>query len=252
MMREQRVVPELFEDSSWLQQSWAKDFNFSPTRTYFVSSFSKEHNNTDMKKDYGECVYGFKNDRIVDLIGPLGQSKFEKKISGNQKEVLMLPFVSQVLAFDVLYDKEEAKDELKYLFSLIELFDSSNEKKHSFTEELLQYWILSVKDFKWHTEHERRYVIFMYEDYEYLETFIEDDFLKIKTSLFLMPDFILGNNPSYETIKFQVENKQKVLMCNQYLYCKNCLMQDYDLAIFQVPTECPICGSNKLEVISFN
>lgn len=250
--REQRVIPELFDDCSWLEYSWAKNFDFKPTRVYFVSSFSKEYNNKDMKKDYGECVYGFKNDRIVDLIGPLGKSKFEKKISENQKDILILPFVSQVLAFDVLYDEEEVKDELKYLFSLIELFDYSNEKKHSFVEELLQYWILSVKDFKWHTERERRYVIFMYEDYEYLETLIEDDFLKIKTSIFLMPDFILGNNPAYKTIKFQVENKQKSLMYNQYLHCKNCLMQDYDLATFQVPTECPICGSNRLEVISFN
>ncbi|MEG2013455.1 MAG: hypothetical protein RR063_09675 [Anaerovoracaceae bacterium] len=250
--REQRVIPELLDDCSWLEYSWAKDFDFNPTRVYFVSSFSKEYNNEEMKKNYGECVYGFKNDRIVDLIGPLGKSEFKKKISKGQKDTLILPFASQVIAFDVLYDKEEAKDELKYLFSLIELFDSSNEKKHSFVEELLQYWILSVKDFKWHTEHERRYVIFMYEDYEYLETLIDDDFLKIKTSLFLAPDFILGNNPAYKTIKSQVENKQKALKCNQYLHCKNCLMQDYDLATFQVPTECPICGSNKLEVISFN
>lgn len=248
--REQRVIPELLDDCSWLGYSWAKDFDLNPTRLYYVSSFSKEYNNANMKDTYGECVYGFKNDRIVDLIGPLGKNKFERNISENQKEILILPFVSQVIAFDVIYDKEEAKDELKYLFDLIELFNASNEKKHSFTEELLQYWILSVKDFKWHTEHERRYVIFMYEDYEYLETLIEDDFLKIKTSLFLMPDFILGNNPTYKIIKFQVESKQKALMCNQYLHCNNCLMQDYDLATFEVPTKCPICGSDQVKVIS--
>ena len=48
----------------------------------------------------------------------------------------------------------------------------------------MQYWILSVKDAKWSGERERRYVIFMYDDYDYRETEIDDTFLKVKTSNF--------------------------------------------------------------------
>lgn len=249
-VREQKVIPELFDDTAWIPYKWAKDFDFTPPRRYFVSSFSKTINNAVMQKNYGECIYGYKNDRIVDLIGPIGMQKFFKKKDGvSPEEVINIPFVSQVIAFDVIYDKEEAKSELMYLLSVIDLFDLSDEQKHLFMEELLQYWILSVKDFKWHKERERRYVIFMYNDYEYLETTIEDDFLKVGTSLFLLPDFILGNNPVREEIRFQVENKQKALMSKEYFHCKNCLMQDYDVAVYKMPEVCPICGSKQIEMI---
>lgn len=247
--REQKVIPELFNDTSWIPYQWAKNFDFSPPRHYFVSSFSKTIYNSDMQKNYGECIYGYKNDRIVDLIGPIGMQKWKKKDVACSEEIISIPFVSQVIAFDVIYDKEEAKNELKYLLSVVDLFDLSDEQKHLFMEELLQYWILSVKDFKWKKERERRYVVFMYDDYEYLETTIEDDFLKVGTSLFLLPDFILGNNPVREEIRFQVENKQKALMSKEYFHCKNCLLQDYDIAVYKMPEVCPICGSKQIEMI---
>ena len=85
------------------------------------------------------------------------------------------------LTFDVLYDIEEAKTELQYLFSVIDMFDLSDNNKKMFLQEILQYWILSVKDSKWKAERERRYVIFLYDDYEYIETELDDTFLKVKT-----------------------------------------------------------------------
>ena len=39
-------------------------------------------------------------------------------------------------------------------------------EKHDFLEEIMQYWILSVKDENWEKERERRYVIFMYDGYD--------------------------------------------------------------------------------------
>ena len=56
------------------------------------------------------------------------------------------------LTFDVLYDIEEAKTELQYLFSVIDMFDLSDNNKKMFLQEILQYWILSVKDSKWKAE----------------------------------------------------------------------------------------------------
>ena len=43
--------------------------------------------------------------------------------------------------------------------------------------------VLTVKDEYWKDGRERRYVLFLYNDYDYFETVVEDGFLKEKTSL---------------------------------------------------------------------
>lgn len=251
--REQKVIPELFADDSWISFTWAKNVDFTPVRTYFVSSFSKTIGTDDMRAKYGECLYGYKNDRIVDLIGPIMLHKFEKKPGADsalpdKKEI---PAIAQVIAFDVLYDREEARKELDYLFEVINLFDMTAEEKHGFLESILQYWILSVKDDDWKDERERRYVLFLYDDYDYIETVEENGFLKEKTSLFVLPDFILGDNPVKDIIRKQTVAKQKATMVKEYLYCHNCLMQDYDSICIDLhlPTKCPICGSEDVEIV---
>ena len=77
--REQKVIPELFEDSSWIKVNWAKDIDFTATRTYYVSSFSKSYDNPDMQEDYGKCVYGYKGDRLVELLAPIGIHHLKRK-----------------------------------------------------------------------------------------------------------------------------------------------------------------------------
>ena len=249
--REQKVIPELFEDTSWIKYDWIKDMDFTATRTYYVSCFSKAVKSSDMQKGYGECLYGYKNDRIVDLIGPIGVHKLTKKADADADlpERIERPYISQVITFDVLYDVEEAKEELQYLFSVIDMFDLSDEDKKKFLQEILQYWILSVKDSKWQAERERRYVLFLYDDYKYKETECDDTFLKVKTSLFITPDFIIGENPSRWEIKKQLEVKRKALYSKEYLLCEDCLMQDHDVAIFKLPNQCPICGSKNIKMI---
>lgn len=249
--REQKVIPELFEDTSWIKYNWIKDIDFTTTRTYYVSCFSKAVNNDDMQEGYGECLYGYKNDRIVDLVGPIGVRKLTKR-AGTDVDLpdkIERPYISQVITFDVLYDVEEAKEELQYLFSIIDMFDLSDEDKKQFLQEILQYWILSVKDSKWETERERRYVLFLYDDYTYKETEFDDTFLKVKTSLFITPDFIIGKNPSRWEIKRQLEAKRKALYSKEYLFCENCLIQDHDAAVFKQPDKCPICGSKNIKII---
>jgi hypothetical protein len=252
--REQKVIPELFKESSWIQYDWVKDIDFETTRTYYVSSFSKSVDNKDMQTGYGECVYGYKNDRIVDLIGPIGVYHLSKKddVDEDLPDTMERPYLSQVMAFDVLYDIEQAKEELKYLFDVVELFDMSAMEKKQFLEEILQYWVLSVKDYKWHEERERRYVLFLYDDYDYKEVEFGDIYLKMKTSLFLMPDFILGDNPGKWEIKRQVESKQMALLSRAYLHCDVCLVQDYDAAIYKMPDCCPICGSTNIRMVDYD
>lgn len=253
--REQKVIPELFDDDKWIPYSWAKNIDFRPVRTYYVSSFSKSIGAENMQSEYGECLYGYKNDRIVDLIGPIMLQKLQKRSDtmGNLPNEIKIPAISQVIAFDVLYNRDEAKKELEYLFKVIDLFDMTDEEKHIFLQDILQYWILTVKDDdpRWISERERRYVLFLYEEYDYIEMVVEDGFLKEKTSLFMLPDFIMGNNPVKSAIRYQMEAKQKSTMMREYLHCRDCLVQDYDSFHGEINfmKECPICGSRNIEFI---
>jgi len=182
--REQRVIPELFEEDGWNGYSWVANIDFTPTRKYYVSSFCKSMNDSAMGKEYGTCIYGYKDDRMAEILSPI--------IHWHQNDGKKSPLFSQVVAFDVIYNREEAKKEIKFLCDIIECFDMNDMDKKSFLEEILQYWILSVKDPKWLHERERRYVLFMYDGYDYKEIDTSDSrFLKLKTSLFIQPDFIL-------------------------------------------------------------
>lgn len=251
--REQKVIPELFEDESWIDYPWAKSIDFSPVRTYFVSSFSKALKDRDMQSQYGECLYGYKNDRITDLIGPLMMQIMTKRPGADDAlpDKKKVPVISQVINFDVIYDREEAKEELAYLFKIIDLFEMTDDEKHLFLQDILQYWVLTVKDADWKDERERRYVLFLYDGYEYFETVVEDGYLKEKTSLLLLPDFIMGDNPVKDIIRHQMELKQRNTMTREYLHCNDCLVQDYDSvhAGIHSAIKCPICGSENIKII---
>ena len=118
------MIPELFKETEWIDYSWVKDIDFSAKRNYYVSSFCKSLNNTDMMKNYGECVYGYKDDRIAEIIAPI--------LYYNKKSENRIPVFSQVIAFDVIYNIDEAKEELKFLCSIIDCFDMKNEEKKIF------------------------------------------------------------------------------------------------------------------------
>lgn len=239
--REQRVVPELFEENGWCNYSWADNIDFKPKREYYVSSFCKSMNDRDMQKDYGDCLYGYKDDRMAEILSPIMYLQ--------KKDGMKTPVFSQVVAFDVIYNREEAKEEINFLCSILECFDMNDIDKKSFLEEILQYWILSVKDKKWAHECERRYVLFMYKNYDYREIDTTDTrFLKLKTSLFTQPDFILGDNPVKHHIKEMVDNKRNVISMNPYLFCQDCLSRDFDIVVdgHKENKVCMICGSKNI------
>ena len=98
--REQKVVPEFFQDTSWIKYDWIKNIDFTATRTYYVSCFSKAINSDEMQNDYGQCLYGYKNDRIVDLIAPIGIMKLKKKDGADNDlpDTIERPYISQVLS----------------------------------------------------------------------------------------------------------------------------------------------------------
>ena len=49
------------------------------------------------------------------------------------------------------------------------MFGLTDKEKSEFLSEIIQYWLLSVKDKKWSYERERRYVLFLYDEYDYTE-----------------------------------------------------------------------------------
>lgn len=240
--REEKVLPQLFVNKKWLNVDWVKSIDFMLTRTYFASSFSKKNNDEYMKDEYGSCIYGFKNDKIAETIAPI----LIKKKNGER-----MPVLSQVISFDILYDVNLAKEEINFLCKLIDLFDLEKKEKCKFLEEILQYWILSVKDKKWDYEKERRYVLFMYEDYDYLEVKIEDDFLKLKSSLLLLPDFFLGKNSYKTNLKMYIDEKREVAVMKDYMFCEDCFSIDYD-SVHSNAQSCPICGSKQFHMIKYN
>ena len=99
-----------------------------------------------MQDGYGECLYGYKNDRIVDLIGPIGLYTLTKKadVDADLPNTMKRPYIAQVITFDVLYDTEEAKTELQYLFSVIDMFDLSDDNKKMFLQEILQLSLIHI------------------------------------------------------------------------------------------------------------
>ena len=243
--REGHIVEELFKNREWVQYDWIADLCFEPCRNYYVSSFSKSVNDNDMQKEYGEVCFGYKSDKVGELISPQYVETFTTEQGGIIEETC----IGQVTAFDVIYDIEELKEELVYLFSIIDKLPLHGERKNALLNDMLQYWLYSIKDSKWAYERERRYVLFLYDSINYQHMIIENDFLKLDTSLFLYPDFVVGKHPKHSEIAEMIKEKTKTISYKNYVLCNDCLDRDYDLDIYcQKNIKCPVCGSNNLDV----
>ncbi len=229
--REQKAVKELFSKKNWLNYSWAKKVSIRELNNCFVCSFTKIKPDKKMKNKYGGITYGYKTDRIADILAPI--------VIKNT-----IPMFDLVACYDILYDKEEFKDEINFLCQLIDLYDLNDTQKLSFFDKIMEYWYFSFKDKKWESEQERRYQLFIFDHTEYADLVIENDFLKIKSSLYLYPDFILTDNDMIKSrIKFNLDTKRKATALREYVYCENCCQSNFAESFYK---KCPICGSNKL------
>lgn len=146
-------------------------------------------------KIYGDCWIGFKNDKIASSISPI-------QISINNGK----PFFSQVFSYDVCYDEDVFKDEINIVGKIVDKFNLSNEEKNNLFNSIIHYWRYSIKESKWSIERERRYQIFLSENYNYVDLEIDEKFLKVKTYLTMCPDFCYITNYCKNLIK---ENKKR-------------------------------------------
>ena len=250
--KEGEVLRKLFTDTNWTGYHWVENIDVSDVRKYYVACFSKSKSNDEAAKRYGPCILGYKGDRILDLIAPICLRTMyrDPKVDKSLPETITHYSQTQVVAFDVLYDEKEAKEELRYLCSIIDLFKATGEEKRQFLQDILQYWLYSIKvsDPKWVAEKERRYVLFTYPEWEYKDTVLEDGFFKCKSTLYMFPDFVLGNADLPAIFKSRIDEKRRAVSPSSYFLCHDCLNRDFDLPNLK-HDKCPICGSNNYEIV---
>lgn len=151
------------------------------------------------------------------------------------------------MAYDILYTSSELKEEINYIIKIIDKINITDEQKQQLLSRVLSYWNLSVKDKKWEPEQERRYEIIIFSGYDYYDTEITKDFLKVKSTLFLLPDFINKENLMRERISKERLLKLQCLSSKTFLYCFDCLQSDFD---FDSRTECKICHSKNVRIFN--
>ena len=245
--REGECLRELLDELPTMGYSWLKRFDLNPVRRYWVSSFTKRRPSEAFKSDYGHAVYGFKGDRAAELIAPLMKRHWVRSDGNDSYDDYAL---SQVVCMDVLYDKAKARSELEFLCSTVDRFKMSAREKQSFLEDIMQYWMLSVKDSKWKAENERRYVLFDHFGDEYLDVEFDENFLKLKTDLLRLPDFIVSPHPLEAKLSRYIGNKIATEL-SSCMYCENCLNRDFDTTtLTQEDLKCSICGSRRLRFVS--
>lgn len=232
--REQKVIRELFAEKKWLKYEWAKKVEIRELDDSFVCSFSTKAPSEKMRKKYGGVVLGYKSDRIANLIAPITLANDN-------------PRFDQVAWYDIIYDRNIAKCEINYLCEIIDMFDLTDDEKSKFLEDIMVYWYLSFKDKKWSNEYERRYQIFMFDYKQYADVVIESDYLKMTSSLYTYPDFILTDNKAVKN-KASIYRKDKTrgLMTQDYYFCNNCLQSNRVLFGMRKEDVCPICGSTDI------
>lgn len=232
--REQKVIRELFSNKTWLNYDWAKKIKINELQDSFVCSFSTAIPSDKMKKKYGGVVLGYKSDRIASLIAPT-------TIYGKH------PYIDQVAWYDIIYDRESAKDEINYLCDIINEFELSDAEKSVFFEKILVYWYLSFKDKKWMPEKERRYQLFIFDYKKYVDAVKDNGFLKMDSTLYTYPDFIFTDDLKVKSIaRLFRSNKTCGLMSQAYYFCNNCLQANRAVFGKEEDAVCPVCGSKDI------
>jgi len=231
--REGKVFIDLFSNKSWIKVDWAKKAKIIDRKSY-VSSFVKSMPTEKIKQRYGGNLLGYKNDKIASVLAPFTVEKTHGLSLGH------------IVIYDIIYSRIEAKEELNYLFQVINLFGTSDENKIKILEAILPYWRYSFKDSKWKEENERRYEILYFDTLNYLETEENNGYFKIKTSLLNFPDMAFVKNNKNILMNRRTEKLSHTTR-KEYLFCENCLSSDFDNIR---SNECNVCGSKSVIIMN--
>jgi len=231
--REGKFMVDLFANKNWISYDWAKKAHLNE-RTSYVSSFVIGVPSDKIKKRYGGNFLGYKNDKIAAAIAPFTVIKnYGLKLE-------------HIVIYDIIYFRKEAKEELNFLFFVIDCFNLSDSEKIKFLEAILPYWKYSFKDSRWKEEKERRYEILHFDSSNYLETSTSDNFFKLKTALFNYPDIAIVRNHKTKLIDRRLE-KLNFITNREYQFCNDCLSSDFDNIN---GLSCNVCGSESITVMN--
>ncbi|MDQ0361517.1 hypothetical protein [Breznakia pachnodae] len=235
--REGTMVAEIFKDKNWIKFNWAKKIQVNKKDNVFVTSFSMSKPTAALEKEYGKNYFGYKTDRIGNVLAPIQEKSEVGLILGN------------VYFYDIIYGKKEAKKELNDLFEIINQFNVSDSKKVDFANQIIPYWIYSFKDKKWMNEKERRYEVSLSKDIlTYKNIAIDNRFLKMKSTLFLYPDFISTNNIEKSKLSLFRLDKVSKISTKEVLFCNDCL-NDNVIVVGSDKKICNVCGSENCIII---
>ena len=233
---------------------WLHGLDWEFHKSFYVACYSHEGNPASLSS-YGECVLAYNGDRLADFLGPI-YLRVETLPAPNGGEIKEgYPMLSQVVVLDVVYDRDQARNELAFLVKCVDVLGNSDDEKRAFLGEILQYWKLSFKDpvereephREWYKERERRYVIFYYEDYNYINQRIESRWLKMDSTVVLAPDAVLGpiSSGNKTTICENLAMRYRHTSLDNYCLCRDCLARTY-VRQLQPYTTCKMCGSKNL------
>lgn len=241
---EGEVVKEIFEDKDWIKPLWAKNIILKKKSKTYVSSFTKVKPNGKLKRKYGDSTLGYTTDIIGESIAPLVKDPNH----GYYR-------VAQYSFYDVIYSQEQFKNEMEYLFSIIDIFNITSEQKTTLLNEVIPYWYLTIKNPDWKSENERRYEIYI-RDYEMLTATEEREkideqnvtFLKCKTPLFAYPDFLNTEDKELQqTLLIRSDERLNYLYkTKEYYRCNECLSQNFDVIKIEKNIKCNVCGSENI------
>ena len=77
----------------------------------------------------------------------------------------------------------------------------------------------------------------------------ENHYLKIKTGLFLFPDFINKGNINYVKLRSNIFDKYSSIAIKEFVQCNECLNLDFDNIINLDNYSCKICGSTNCKKV---
>lgn len=231
--REGKFMVDLFNNKNWINYDWARKAQLNE-RSSYVTSFVKGMPSNQIKKRYGGNLLGYKNDKIAATIAPF------TVVNGYGLKL------EHIVIYDIIYIRKEAKEELNFLFLVIDSFDLTENEKIKLLENILPYWKYSFKDSRWKEEKERRYEILYFESSNYLETTTSDDYFKIKTTLFNFPDMAMVRSHRTQLIDRRLE-KLNFISNKEYQFCNDCLSSDFDNVN---GIRCNVCGSESVTILN--
>ena len=101
----------------------------------------------------------------------------------------------------------------------------------------------SVKDIGWENEQERRYIIELKDEAEFIDAVIEDGYFKVESSLFQHPDYLLSCSDAFRN-RFEANAISHILndITVPCSLCNDCL----SISFHRGDTKCRECGKSNL------